>query len=1020
MQAGFCCLEAGLVRHKNSINVALKNLMDLCVSGAMFWFFGFTLMFGTSWNGWVGLSPLNGSEQSQSFFYAFVMFQLMFCGTATTIISGAVAERMNFLGYMMVSLLVSGFLYPVAGHWAWNGLFEGQATGWLGAYGFIDFAGSSVVHSVGGWCALAVVIIIGPRSDFNEKKDIPGSSLPLAVLGAMLLWFGWFGFNGGSTLSVNDKLPLILLNTFLAGVFGGLVAALVCYLQAKKILIGRCINGVLGGLVAVTASCNIVMPWAAVLLGAVAGILICISEQFMISRRIDDVVGAVPVHLVCGIWGTLAIPFVSDPQSWGKHLSLWDQFIVQLQGVTVIGLFAFGACFFIFKLINKWFPLRVSLQAEKLGLNIVEHGASNEFYDLLLQMQAHERQGDFGQKVHEEPFTEAGQIAFQYNNILDRVNREIVSRELALDNFRQSESRKGAILNAALDCIVTIDTRGFIQEFNQAAEKCFGLSFQRVKNQDFILLFVPEHYRDDFQTSLASQFSISSDLALNRHNRTVLQRLPGDEFPAELSITQVELGQSKMLKEYTFHIRDISRQVEMQNKMQALAFNDVLTGLYNRYFFKERLVQEIDLAKRHRVSVIIMFLDLDQFKNINDTLGHEAGDRLLCHVAELLSTTIRSEDIVSRWGGDEFVILFSRLNKELAAPKADEILNILRTPVRIEGRELFAQTSIGIAESRDGIVSAENLIQQADMAMYAAKQKGRNTFCFFEAEMEEKVSHRFFYENELRNAIANDEFLIHYQPKVDCSTGDVVGFEALIRWMHPDKGLISPGVFIPILEETSLINDVTSWVIEHVCLQLSDWKAAGLPLLPVAINLSVKDFMLDDCYDRIRNALLKYQIPGKAIELEITETMLATNTDQCINLMHKLKAMDVSFSVDDFGTGYSSMSYLKKFPLDTLKIDRAFVSECNIDHEGGAICQAIVALGKSLGLKIIAEGVETEDQLAFIQNTECDVYQGFLFSRPRPADQIEVMLRGHMQGQPPEPASGAVTQLRERPKNRKN
>ncbi len=998
MQAGFTCLEAGLVRHKNSINVAAKNLMDFCVSGAVFWLLGFTLMFGQSWQGWIGLQGISISSHQQSYYYAFLLFQLMFCGTATTIISGAVAERMSFMGYMIVAVLVSGIIYPIAGHWAWNGLFEGQSSGWLAQAGFIDFAGSSVVHSVGGWCALAAVLIIGPRiGRFEHNQGIPASSLPLAVLGAMFLWFGWFGFNGGSTLAASNDIPLILINSFLAAVFGGLFAAAICYLRNRKIHITSCINGVLGGLVAVTASCNIIQPSAAVLLGSVSGVLICVTERFMCSKRIDDVVGAVPVHLLCGIWGTLAIPFLSSPDLWGTGLSVWQQFLVQLQGVAVIGLFSFASSYTLLRCINMFYSLRVSPRAEQLGLNIVEHNASNEIYELLKQMQFQEKQGDFSTKVSEEPFTEAGQIAHQYNNILDRVNHEIFSREQALENFKQSESRKGAILNAALDCIVTIDTDGNIQEFNLAAEKCFGLGANRVLKHNFVDMFVPENARSNFLDSLGTHFSISSELALNRHNRITLQRIPGDEFPAELSITQVELGESKLIKEYTFHIRDISRQVEMHDKMQTLAFNDVLTGLYNRYFFKERLIQEIDFASRHRSNVLIMFLDLDQFKNINDTLGHEAGDRLLCHVADLLTQSLRAEDIVSRWGGDEFIILFTGLTSKQAASKAEEIIEILRTPITIEGRELFAQTSIGIAESNDGRISAENLIQRADMAMYEAKQNGRNTYCFFLPEMEEKVSHRFFYENELKNALKNDEFLIHYQPKVSCDSGEVVGFEALIRWMHPEKGLIPPGIFIPILEESSLINDVTNWVVDHVCLQLHTWKAKQLPMLPVAINLSVKDFMLDDCYDRIRGALLKYQVPGKAIELEITETMLATNTDKCINLMHKLKKMDISFSVDDFGTGYSSMSYLKKFPLDTLKIDRAFVSECNIDHEGGAICQAIVALGKSLGLKIIAEGVETDDQLAFIKETECDVYQGFLFSRPLPVDEAERLLADQSQ-----------------------
>ncbi len=994
MQAGFTCLETGLVRSKNSINVAIKNLMDICVSSAIFWLFGFGLMFGESYQGIIGHNQFIFQAQNSATETAIFFFQMMFCGTAITIVSGAVAERMSFIGYMLTSILIAALIYPVSGHWAWGGLLDNTTQGWLAQSGFIDFAGSTVVHSVGGWGALAAILIIGPRRNrFSGQGKIQGSNLSLSALGTLFLWIGWFGFNGGSTLSMSNHVPVILLNTFLAAIFSGLSATTYIWIKNKTFNVIYCISGILGGLVAVTAACHLLSPLASSIIAIIAGIIVCQGMNLLEKLKIDDAVGAVPVHLFAGAWGTLAWPFFVEETNFGTGLELEQQLMVQLLGVVAIGLYVFTISFVGLKLLNRFCSLRVSAQAENEGLNISEHQATTEIYNLLNSMLTQEKEGDFSQPVEVEPFTEVGQIAKQYNNVLNRVNNEIHDREIALDKFKKSESRKGAILNSALDCIVTIDLKGKIKEFNIASEKCFGLSNQRVINRSFIDLFVPASERNKFYLSLKSQFSISGNLALNRHNRFQLQRIHNQEFPAELSITLVEL-QSGLSKEFTFHIRDVTKQMIMHNKMQKMAYHDVLTNLYNRNFFKQKLKQEIDFSLRHRSSILLMFIDLDQFKAINDSLGHEAGDKLLCHVAKFLLESVREEDIVCRWGGDEFLIIFPDINdQQTATIKAEQILNALKNPLRFDGRELFAQCSIGIAFSHAGEITAEHLIQRADMAMYEAKQKGRNTFCFFLSEMEEKANDRFYYESELRTALKLNQFFLEYQPKVNCQTGYVSGFEALIRWLHPEIGIVPPYIFIPILEETGLINSVTQWVLNDVCNQLKVWREAGLENQPIAVNLSAKDFLLENFEAQVTQTLENYQIPGEMIELELTESILAKNTEQCIATMKRLKTLNIQFSVDDFGTGYSSMNYLKKFPLDTLKIDRAFIKECDINKEDGAICQAIIALGKNLGLKIVAEGVETDSQLDYLKQTECDIYQGYLFSRPLPSDEASNLLK---------------------------
>ncbi len=990
MQAGFICLETGMVRSKNSINVAIKNLMDLCLCSAIFWSVGYGIMFGSSMNGIIGTNHFFFDANFPPKTLAFFVFQMMFCGTAITIVSGAVAERMSFSGYMLVSALTSILIYPVIGHWVWSGILSGNLTGWLGKTGFIDFAGSTVVHSVGGWVALAAVIIIGPRTGRFEKskRKIQGSNLTFSVLGVILLWFGWFGFNAGSTLSVSEKIPLIIINTCLAAVFGALSAILVQYKFTKTINVLSAINGVLGGLVSITAGCHLILPYATVVIAIIAGVLVVLGERLLEKLQIDDAINVIPVHLFCGVWGSLAVVFFSTEEQWNTGLDFFQQLSTQLTGVVAVGLYSFFISYIGLKLINIWFPLRVSLEEELMGLNVSEHGATTETLELFNEMSKHSQKGDFSKPVYVEPFTEAGQIATQYNHVLSRVNEEITQREDAIDSFKTSESRRDAILSTALDCIISIDNKGNIIEFNPAAEKCFGYSQQRVIKRNFIDYFIPSEQKEDFKNNLKKNFSINSRLSLDRHNKITLLRMHDVEFSAEMTITQVVINHEQ-IKEFNLHIRDITQQLKIQQKMAKLAYHDPLTNLYNRSFFINRLQQEIDYSNRHNTTLTLMFLDLDQFKSINDNLGHQVGDAVLKEVANRLNAVMRKEDIICRWGGDEFTILFSQLSKHsIICKKAEDILNDISLPFNYQGLELTIRTSIGITQSSNSNMLHEQLVQQADMALYAAKDEGRNTFCFFMPEMEEKANKKFFYEAELRLALEQEQFFMVYQPKISCQDNSIQSMEALIRWNHPKEGLISPAIFIPILEESTLMEDVTQWVIKSVCKQISEWKQQKLFDFYVAVNISGRDFLLQNFDHKVKKILQEHQIEGHCLEFEITETVLANNTDQCIEVMKKLKQLGIRFAIDDFGTGYSSMSYLKKFPIDTLKIDKSFIDYCDSKAEDKAICTAIISLAKSLNLELVAEGVETEGQLRFLKEMSCDLYQGYLFSRPLPVSEI--------------------------------
>ena len=437
--SGFSCLESGLVRSKNSINVAAKNFADFCLSSAVFWLFGFALMFGATSGGFFGTSGFLFNDTANPWLMAFFIFQLGFCGTAVTIVSGAVSERMRFAGYLVVATILSAVIYPFIGHWVWGSASGAAPGGWLEQRGFIDFAGSTVVHSVGGWVALAAIIIIGPRIGRFGENSIPihGHDLPFVTLGVFLLWFGWFGFNGGSTLGLTPEVPTIIVNTTVSGAFGGIVGMALAWRLGGRPDVTMIMNGSLAGLVGITASAHIMTPVAAAGIGSIAAAMMYSVAMLLEKLEIDDVVGAVPVHLAAGIWGTLAVAIFGDPEAWGTGLGRWEQLAVQATGVGAAFLWAFGLGFILLWLINRVYPLRIGPEGEQVGLNVAEHGASTEILDLLTEMDAQRRANDFSQPVNVEPHTEIGQIAQQYNRVITDINAEQRRREAATEALRQ-------------------------------------------------------------------------------------------------------------------------------------------------------------------------------------------------------------------------------------------------------------------------------------------------------------------------------------------------------------------------------------------------------------------------------------------------------------------------------------------------------------------------------------------------------------------------------------------------------
>ena len=497
MQPGFSMVESGLTREKNSINVAIKNLTDIGISLFVYWLVGFAFMFGTSSDGFIGRSGfIPGARMNIDFNTGtFLFFQAMFCSTSATIVSGAVAERMKYSSYIISTFLMSLIIYPIFGHWAWAGIqpsFISDAQGWLYKLGFVDFAGSTVVHSVGGYVGLAGIIILGARKGRFPKdekpRDIQGCDVPMTVAGVFILWFGWLGFNGGSTLAFNDIVPQVLLNTCIGAATGMLSALFVGWAFKKIPDVNFVINGTLAGLVSVTANCHCVTPGAAAIIGAVGGIVMLIGAFILEKLKLDDAVGAVPVHLCAGVWGTLAVGIFGQPELLGTNPIFGSQFLAQFIGVTACGVWAFGLALIGFWILNKIVPLRVSSEDEDKGLNIVEHGASTEIFDVYAKMKEQAVTGDLSVRLPVEPFTEIGQISSLYNDVMQK-----------LEESSLSEESFGALMKSIPYALFMIDAQWNISpQYSESTPRILGCP--NPENYNFLLLMARILPRDKTQS----------------------------------------------------------------------------------------------------------------------------------------------------------------------------------------------------------------------------------------------------------------------------------------------------------------------------------------------------------------------------------------------------------------------------------------------------------------------------------------------------------------------------------------
>ena len=474
------------------------------------------------------------------------------------------------------------------------------------------------------------------------------------------------------------------------------------------------------------------------------------------------------------------------------------------------------------------------------------------------------------------------------------------------------------------------------------------------------------------------------------------RRKSGEAYPKWLSISVVRDAENQ-ISNYIANFVDISERKATEERVLHLAHHDPLTDLPNRYSLNERLPHALRLCRRNHQQLALMLIDLDGFKSINDTLGHQMGDRLLVSVADRLREAVRDSDIVARLGGDEFVIVLPAIESPSAAASvATKIVQSISSPYFIDEHELRSSPSIGICIFPDDGIESVDLLKNADVAMYHAKAMGRANFQFFTENMQKSAAQRARLDTDMRVALKEQQFVLHYQPQLDLRTGQIVGVEALVRWQHPERGMVPPGNFIPLAEETGLILPLGDWVLREACRQMRDWAQTGLAHIMMSVNLSAVQFRDTSLATQIAGILAEHGLAAECLDLEVTESMSMASPENSIAIMQALTAQGLSLSIDDFGTGHSSLSYLKLFPIRTLKIDRAFVKDIETDENDAAICDITVLLAHRLGLDVVAEGVETAEQMKYLTSIGCEKVQGYLISKPLPATQVEAFIRNHL------------------------
>ena len=987
MQAGFLLLESGAARSKNTINVSQKNVVNMIICGCAFLAVGASIMFGAGSTGWFGFG---GFDLTDSQTQLKLLFQFAFCATAATIISGAVAERMTFTTYMLLTAVMAIIIYPAFGHLAWGNVLIAGNPAFLADMGFLDYSGSTVVHAIGGWAALAAVLTIGARkgrfTPNGQVNPMPGHSSVLALSGLMILVIGWIGFNTGSAVPGTDLFAQIALNTVTAMSFGGAAGMIYDLARHKGRLRPRAtISSILGGLIAVTAGCAYVDHHSAMVIGIIGGLTATIMSDVLLERfKIDDPVDAIACHGFTGLVGTLLVAVFAAPE----HLvngSRAEQLVVQATGSIIAFVWAFGVTAAALLVIKRLgFALRVTPEEEEIGLNLSEHGEGFDIESLkeliaggktagaggalgMSRGEANIHDGIGGEAIDETSSYDAQAALGLLGKVVGKAKAVAEENKVHLDRLNDIEK-------VGSDWLFETDTMMRVSRISEQFFKTFGEKARGVVGRSYFDLLV------------------AREISLEKHKNQIARREAFDDLifgvvgPDRIERIFSVSGIAKFNTDgqfdgYRGRASDVTDKVKADEKIRFMALHDHLTGLKNRAAF-DHLGNAI-LKNNDRV--LIGTIDLDGFKNVNDTFGHQTGDALLKLVAKRISDHLGEDAVVSRFGGDEFVFAKPLHNSDWWAEMtalSGGMVDALCAPAVLDGLELFVGGSLGVAIYPDDQQTMSELLRLSDMALYEAKHLGRGQWAAFRQELEDRAKRRKRLENDMRAAIANREFFVEYQPQISAEQRKLTGFEALVRWQHPEFGRIPPMEFITIAEETGLIVELGEYVMREACEAAANWPLINGEACMISVNVSPIQFFKQDLVELVLRVLAETGLDATCLEIEVTESALVKDPEDATRVLNALRAKGIRVAVDDFGTGYSSLSFLQQFPLDRLKIDRAFVKNLARGGNDYRIAEAIIQLGKSLGLNVIAEGVETLDQFQTLAEINIDDIQGYLFSPP--------------------------------------
>ncbi|MFC1672610.1 EAL domain-containing protein [Pseudomonadota bacterium] len=639
-------------------------------------------------------------------------------------------------------------------------------------------------------------------------------------------------------------------------------------------------------------------------------------------------------------------------------------------------------------------------QAKSLQLSDLVHKDYKELLsDEFIQLIGEQRRTPIKMMAEDGREVDVEVAANIYEDGTDQAKIMVMARDVTEKNRRiqevtDREEFMRTIMDTTVDGLVTINEMGIIETANPAAEAIFGYRPGGLLGENMAKLMPDARGRRQSDAgAVLKSLELSSEQGGVGREVTGLRK-EGSTFPLEVSLSDFVLRDRT---HYIAVIRDITERKRAEDKLKFLATRDPLTHLPNRYMFSEQLRESAQLADQTGTKAAVLFIDLDNFKNINDAMGHAAGDVVLQLAGKRLESCVRGKDMVARLSGDEFTVILENVkNEEEVESVANRMLRSLGQPFHVDGKELYTSGSIGVIVYPENCDNVDDLLKNVYTASHHAKKQGRNNFQFYSSTLSANALRRMSLEHGLRHALENNEFHLAYQPKVDLSTGRIIGAEALARWTNPDLGPVSPVEFVPVCEETGLIVPIGDWILETACTQAKAWMDQGLDDVSVAVNLSVRQFQQGVLAERVAEVIESTGIPRELLDLELTESMLVENAEETVQVLQELKALGVSLSIDDFGTGYSSLSYLTKFPLDALKVDRSFVIGLPDNPDAVTMAKAIIHMAQNLGLKIIAEGVENERQSTFLHALGSDIGQGYLFSRPVSFDEFVRLAGGNV------------------------